>query len=86
MCELRPVVWEISVYEDRNPDAYGEEHHCPPGVLLLPKCRIETVGTPEGSDGVACEVDVDRRAHEGDKDDGVETSETPLEEGGCAGD
>lgn len=84
--ELGAAVWEISVDEDGDPDDYGEEHHCPPRVLLLPEGRVESMGTPEGPDRVACEVDVDGGAYDGDEDYRVESGETPLEEGSHAGD
>lgn len=80
------MVWEISIYEDRDPDAHGEKHHRPPSILLLPKHCVETMGTPEGSDRVAGEVDVDGRAYDGDEDHGVVSGETPLEERNRAGD
>lgn len=44
------------------------------------------MGTPEGSDRVAGEVDVDGRAYDGDEDHGVVSGETPLEERNRAGD
>lgn len=80
------ALWEISVYEDRDPDGNGEEHQCPSTVLFLSKHRFETVGAPEGSDRVACEVNVDGRAYDRDEDDGVVPGEIPLEEGNPTGD
>lgn len=44
------------------------------------------MGTPEGSNGIACKVDVDGRAHDGDEDDGVEPSQVPSDERNTAGD
>lgn len=41
---------------------------------------------PEGSDRVACEVDIDGRTHDRDKDYGVVSGEFPPEEGNGTGD
>jgi len=83
--ELGAFLRKISVYEDRSPDADGKEHHRPPSDLPLPKHCVETMTTPEGSDSVTREVDVDGRAYEGDNDHGVEPGEVPSEEGNRAG-
>lgn len=80
------ALWEIGVDEDRNPDGNGEEHHCPPNVLLLSEHWFKTVGAPKGSGRVAREINVDGRAHDGDKDDGVVPGEFPSEEGNPTGD
>jgi hypothetical protein len=77
---------KIRVDENRSPYANGQENHCPPTVLLLPKHCIKTMGAPEGSDSVACEVNVDGREYDRDEDCGVESGEFPLKEGNPAGD
>ena len=63
--------WEVSVDEDRDPDGNGKEHCCPLLMLLLPEDLVKTVGAPEGPDSIACEVNVDGGADDGDEDDGV---------------
>lgn len=40
-------------------------------MLLLPEHCIKTVWAPESSDRVTCEVNVDRRAYDGDDDNRV---------------
>ena len=84
--EFGDILWEISVYEDGDPDGHGEKDHRPPGVLLLPESCFKTVLAPEGADRIPREVDVDGRAYDSDKDYSVEPGETPLEEGSRAGD
>ena len=64
-------MWEISVDQDCDPDGNGEKRHCSLNILLLPKHCVEAMGAPEGSDGVTCEVNVDKGAYNGDEDDGV---------------
>ena len=84
--ERRKVLRKIRIHEDRNPDGDGEEHHRPLTILLPPEHRFKTMGTPECSDGIACEVEVDRRADDGDKGEGVEAGELPLDDGNSTGD
>lgn len=86
MRELGEVLWKIGVYEDRGPDGQGEKHQSPPSILFLPERCVKTMGTPEGSDRVADEVDVDGRTYDGDEDYGVEPVELPPEEGNRTGD
>ena len=57
--EFGVALWEIRVHEYCDPDGNREENHNTSTVLLLSEHRLETVGTPEGSDRVACEVDID---------------------------
>ena len=39
------------------------------------------MATPEGSNGVTCEVNVDRGTYNGDQDNCVESGQLPLEKG-----
>ena len=72
-------MWEVTVDKDRDPDGNGKECHCSVNTLLLPKHCIEAMGAPEGSDGVACEVNVDGGAYNGDEDNQVESGQLSLE-------
>ena len=65
------ALWEVNVDEDCDPDGDGKEGHCSLNILLLPEHFVKTVIAPEGSDRVACEVNVDWRAYDGDEDNRV---------------
>ena len=84
--KLRVTLWEVSVDEDRNPNGNGEEGHCSLNILLLPKHSIEAMGAPEGSDCIACKVNVDRGTYDGEEDDGVEPGQLSFEKRNPAGD
>lgn len=84
--ELGVASWEIYVNEDRDPCAEGEECQSQPNVMLPPKHCVEAMRAPERSNGIACKVDVDWRAHNGDEDDGVKPSQVPSDERNTAGD
>lgn len=65
------TLWEVSVNEDHDPDGNGEECHPPLDIFLLPKHHVEAMGAPKGSDSVACEVNIDGGAYDGDENNGV---------------
>jgi hypothetical protein len=85
LSKLGVMAWEVRIYKNCDPDGDGEEHHRPPQIMLLAEHSVETMGAPKGSDRVACEVDVDGRAYDGDEDDGVISGQLSSDEGYSTG-
>ena len=62
------TLWQVGVDKGCDPGCNGEKHHPALNVVFPPKNRIKAmVRAPEGSDSIACQINVYRRAYDGDE-------------------